>query len=451
MYRLPDLQPWCGQQCWLSPAGAAEFLSLCMDDNAQCSQWERLLQWEPGLVLWAAAGLQWRLDEPPSLEELASWLPSNAAANVPPEHDSKQPDQITSDFQAQHARLTGGAVAVARAAATLADSEAAGKRGAVPAMARHLAGDESAPPWLRACFSLARLPQQLEAEAQKALGLKRSGGSRKLDAAAILRQARRDVGQRYLAIERRLPLGRVVAAIGRNQRLEARFAAQLQEEKLAALKELAYGASHEINNPLANITMRAQALLRDEVDPQRRSKLEAIVTEGYRAHEMISDMMLFAKPPTLSLAEVDLVELTRQTIDEAQTTPECVDARWSFTAAEEQIVILGDRQHLGATLRALFRNALEATQGSGNINVLLTVDGPWAMVQVQDDGPGLTPRERKHLFDPFFSGREAGRGLGLGLAKAWTVLQQHQGRLELLDAQPTRFQMSLPRSRNHTP
>ena len=68
-------------------------------------------------------------------------------------------------------------------------------------------------------------------------------------------------------------------------------AAIVDPEKLAALKELAYGASHEINNPLANIAARAQTLLREEVDLERRRALEAIHAQAMRAHEMISDLI----------------------------------------------------------------------------------------------------------------------------------------------------------------
>ena len=77
---------------------------------------------------------------------------------------------------------------------------------------------------------------------------------------------------------------------------------ELEQAKLDALKELAYGASHEINNPLANISARAQTLLRDEPDPERRRALEAIQQQALRAHEMISDLMLFARPPRLARA-----------------------------------------------------------------------------------------------------------------------------------------------------
>src|SRR5271156_3554646 len=71
----------------------------------------------------------------------------------------------------------------------------------------------------------------------------------------------------------------------------------LEAEKLASLAEFAAGAGHEINNPLAVIAGRAQLLARDEADPERRRELVLIRTQALRVHEMIADLMLFARPP----------------------------------------------------------------------------------------------------------------------------------------------------------
>src|SRR5262249_55093765 len=91
--------------------------------------------------------------------------------------------------------------------------------------------------------------------------------------------------------------------------LEASFDERLHAAKLDALKEFTYGAGHELNNPLANIASRAQTLLAGEADPERRQRLAAINTQAFRAHEMLADMMLFARPPHPSLRAVYLVRL----------------------------------------------------------------------------------------------------------------------------------------------
>src|SRR6266576_6855302 len=83
------------------------------------------------------------------------------------------------------------------------------------------------------------------------------------------------------------------------------FSAAVEAAKLQALYNFAYGLSHEINNPLANISARAQTLLVDEQNPERRRKLATIVQQAFKAHEMIADLMLFARPPLRRLEEAD--------------------------------------------------------------------------------------------------------------------------------------------------
>ena len=114
MYRLPDLEPWCDSQCWISSAGATELACqlLCEPGELRWQHWLELLGWEPGLVLWAASGLRWRLDEPPQLEELAAWLEEAAASQLRSDHDRQT--GLTTDQQANVSRQSGAAVAIAR-------------------------------------------------------------------------------------------------------------------------------------------------------------------------------------------------------------------------------------------------------------------------------------------------------------------------------------------------
>ena len=90
-------------------------------------------------------------------------------------------------------------------------------------------------------------------------------------------------------------------------RSESDFERAVEAEKLAALAEFAAGAGHEINNPLTVISGRAESLLRDETDPERRRALALICAQAMRVHEMIADMMLFARPPRPELQQVELI------------------------------------------------------------------------------------------------------------------------------------------------
>ncbi|HEY5315229.1 MAG TPA: histidine kinase dimerization/phospho-acceptor domain-containing protein, partial [Pirellulales bacterium] len=110
----------------------------------------------------------------------------------------------------------------------------------------------------------------------------------------------------------------LAALLARLELLEHRFQETLESEKLESLAEWAAGAGHEINNPLAVITGRAQLLARDEPDPQRRRELAVIRTQAQRVHEMIADLMLFARPPEPELQPCPLAELLEQIVRELQ-------------------------------------------------------------------------------------------------------------------------------------
>ena len=211
----------------------------------------------------------------------------------------------------------------------------------------------------------------------------------------------------------------------------ADFERRLEQEKLAALMELAYGAGHEINNPLANIAARAQTLLEDEPNPERRRKLKAIHRQAMRAHEMIADLMLFARPPKLEIAALDLRQVVGQVVDEQREQAAERAIELTCDPVDSPIAIQGDATQLAVAVAAVVTNALEAVGANGHIAVLARerVEGEArsAEVIVRDDGPGISEAVRRHLFDPFFSGREAGRGLGFGLSKCWRIVTEHGG------------------------
>jgi signal transduction histidine kinase len=209
------------------------------------------------------------------------------------------------------------------------------------------------------------------------------------------------------------------------------FEARLEREKLDAMKELAYGASHEINNPLANIAARAQTLLEDEDDPQRRQKLIAIHRQAMRAHEMISDLMLFARPPKLSKSQFAINELLRKVVNELSGYAREHGAQLSFNIEEPHLLVTADETQLGVAVHAVVKNAIEAAGDGGAINIdvrkRVVGDRNVAEIIVTDDGPGIPDELRRHIFEPFFSGREAGRGLGFGLSKCWRIVTEHGG------------------------
>nr|AUN35778.1 sensor histidine kinase [uncultured bacterium] len=211
----------------------------------------------------------------------------------------------------------------------------------------------------------------------------------------------------------------------------------LEAAKLAALAEFAAGAGHEINNPLATISGRVQLLLRDETDPERRRTLTTIGGQVYRIRDMIGDLMLFARPPAPQPQMLDLNAVVQSV--SGSFAEKLADAQCTLQIdAEGNLAIWADGRQLEIVIGCLLQNSIEASSPGGLIR-LETRSGHeanqrMAVVRVTDNGSGIDETTREHLFDPFFSGRRAGRGLGFGLSKCWRIVTNHAGRISVASA-----------------
>jgi signal transduction histidine kinase len=152
-----------------------------------------------------------------------------------------------------------------------------------------------------------------------------------------------------------------------------------------------------------------------------------------RAHEMIADLMLFSRPPKLNLETCDVRQVARQVVDELVEIAAEQDTEISLELTPFSMELQADVTQLAVAVHALIRNALEATGEGGHVCVSVRQtemgDERFAEISVRDDGPGIPANVRERMFDPFFSGREAGRGLGFGLSKCWRIVTDHGGRI----------------------
>ncbi len=222
---------------------------------------------------------------------------------------------------------------------------------------------------------------------------------------------------------------------------------RLRQEKLEALAEFAGGASHEINNPLAVIRGQSQYVLNRTADEASRKALESIVRQTQRIHSILAELMQFARPPRIEPHRVCLLETINSTVEQYRGHADEARVELACTATDSSIFVEGDPRQLQTAIGGLVRNAIEAAApGKGWVRVGLAVNRDRADVQVEDSGTGPTPAQRKHLFDPFYSGRAAGRGRGLGLPIAWRLAREHGGdvRHDPTAGGPTRFVLSLP-------
>ncbi|QEG30038.1 Sensor protein ZraS [Gemmata obscuriglobus] len=257
-------------------------------------------------------------------------------------------------------------------------------------------------------------------------------------------ESRRRNGAALVArLEERLDdLHRAVAQVGGEADARARDA------KLRALAELAAGAGHEINNPLAVISGHAQRLYRTEPDPDRGEALQSVIRQTQRITGIVRDLMQFARPPQPHphrLAAGDLLGLVRDELAPLATEK---NVRMELAAVSGDSFVRADRAQIKHALAAVARNGIEAAGSGGWVRLSCTErDDEFVAFVVEDSGPGLGAAALEHAFDPFYCGRSAGRGRGLGLPTAWQFAKQNGGDVRYESGTgPTRFVVTVPRS-----
>ncbi len=225
-----------------------------------------------------------------------------------------------------------------------------------------------------------------------------------------------------------------------------------QADVLQAMAEFAAGAGHEINNPLGSILGQTQILLKSEVATDRKQAFETIGAQAWRIRDMIGNSMLFARPPQPHKEHVNLVEVIQQTLRQFDKTASDAGVAIQFATTADEINVVADRSQLSTLTAQLVRNGIESLRGAdrdGCISVTLRDDlANTVELTVVDDGPGIVGAEmRRHLFNPFWSGRSAGRGLGFGLCLAWQIVRNHSGLIlhETPKAGGAAFHVAIPR------
>jgi len=221
---------------------------------------------------------------------------------------------------------------------------------------------------------------------------------------------------------------------------------RLESAKLEALAEFAAGAGHELNNPLAVIVGRAQLLLGQTDDPETIRSLKILLAQAQRAHQILRDLMFVARPAEPRPRLCRPAEVLASCLKELQVESEARDVQLIGEFEGREATSWIDPEALRHIAEALIRNALQASSGGQTIQARLSPRGRELRLQVVDGGQGITSVEGARLFDPFFCGRQAGRGLGLGLPRAARLIAMAGGSINWSSAVGggSVFQVRLP-------
>jgi signal transduction histidine kinase/HD-like signal output (HDOD) protein len=233
-----------------------------------------------------------------------------------------------------------------------------------------------------------------------------------------------------------------------NRHLHNAQAEIVRGKAMISVGEMAAGAAHEMNNPLAVISGRSQLLSMQLSDPKQKHAASLIFDQSHRLSEIITELMDFAKPVPPRMVECDIADLVGRAIHDAKMLDETPDREIEVTAGDVPFVVV-DVDQVSAALREILGNSIQATEdGKGQVSIHAGFDAfsNKVVLTVTDNGCGMDDETLKRAFDPFFSSRKAGRRRGMGLAKAlrWVECSGGAIRLESKVGQGTRATVLLP-------
>ncbi len=207
-----------------------------------------------------------------------------------------------------------------------------------------------------------------------------------------------------------------------------RLQAQLvQSEKLASLGQLLGGAAHELNNPLTAMLGYTDLLASSKLESEQRQLADKIAQQVRRTTALVSSLLSFAKQVPGQKTPLDLSVLTQTAIKLCQPQLRARNIDLHSELAPDLPLVLGDSNQLLQVCLHILNNSLHALEDSGHgvVTVSTRRQGNDVVLQFCDNGPGATEPER--IFDPFYTTRPVGKGVGLGLSACYGIVQEHKG------------------------
>lgn len=218
-----------------------------------------------------------------------------------------------------------------------------------------------------------------------------------------------------------------------------------QTEKLASLGQLASAIAHEVRNPLAIIRSSVQNIAEGPLDEASSKSCRFVMEEIDRLTRVTSALLGFAKPMAVRRAPVSAREILNRADMIGQKVCEAHALRWSRIDPAKEATVDADRDLLCQALIGMLDNAAELTPRGGSITLEANTDGEEVTFAVSDTGPGVPPENRGKIFEPFFSTRPGGHGLGLAVVRQ--IVEAHGGKIEVGEGSGggARFVIRLPR------
>jgi PAS domain S-box-containing protein len=220
-----------------------------------------------------------------------------------------------------------------------------------------------------------------------------------------------------------------ISTLKRNER------ANLQLQKLAIAGRLVHTLAHEIRNPLNNISLSVSELREENKGTENGSGmyLDIIQRNSIRIGDIITELLNSSRPASIEVKKRPLQDILDDSLTSASDRITLKKIKLKKLFVDEKLEILCDEEKLKIAFLNIIINAIEAMkEGEGLLNVLLRKQGNEYIVTIQDNGCGISPENLSHLFEPYFTSKR--NGMGLGLASTLNILQSHHASIDVQSA-----------------
>ena len=219
----------------------------------------------------------------------------------------------------------------------------------------------------------------------------------------------------------------------------------LQAEKLAAAGRLVRTLAHEVRNPINNINLAVEQLIVNNLKEEDDLYLDIIHRNSNRINELIKELLLSSRPAEIEMSQCTFQSLIDDVLDAAIDRINLKHIQLSVNLPQHTVIIECDRQKLVVALLNIVINAIEAMQEeTGKLIIDVQTFQNKLIIDITDNGSGISEENLPRLFEPYFTSKR--NGIGLGLAATLNIIQSHRGTIEAtsLEKKGTTFTISLP-------
>jgi len=262
------------------------------------------------------------------------------------------------------------------------------------------------------------------------------------------------IGIKITGIKLRLAIGRIKVVEDEvpkpNERFLLKFRTGLLEPldphglKMASIGEFAAGIAHELNTPLANISLIAENLIEEIHDEDMKKELGKIMTQVEFSAKIVRDLLAFSRKDNPTFEQVDLNMVIQDSLETMKFERKY---RVTLDLRKDLAMVKADPFQIQEVVMNILQNAKDSMQDGGGIDIRTGLKDGWVEISIEDTGHGIPKEILDKIFQPFYTTKAHGKGVGLGLAICKRIIAHHKGKISARNRvrKGSIFTISLPK------